>query len=88
MQEYYNTDDINFQQYVFGIISKLYLYATSLRLLWDVSGSEIMLEAGGSEHSISLGGNHSYYKNIMRSVLKRNWHIKEVYDLLQPELSR
>lgn len=39
-----------------------------------------------NNHPISLGGTHTYYKNIMRSLLKRNWPLKELYDRLLPEL--
>ena len=91
LQVYFN-DEVNFEktfeQSIFDIISKLYLYVGDLRLLWDISGSEILLVDGANHHSTSLGGNNTYYKNIMRSLLKRNWQLKELHERLAPELSK
>jgi hypothetical protein len=47
-----------------------------------------LLVDGSNHHSTSLGGNSSYYKNILRSLLKRNWQLKELYDRLIPELNK
>lgn len=83
---YYNDENKNFEQEIFIIISKLYLYVGDLKLLWDISGTEILLVEATNHHPVSLGGSSTYYKNIMRSLLKRNWQLKELYDRLLPEL--
>ena len=49
----------------------------SPRLLWGVSDTELALrDTSSNTHAVSLGGNQAYYKNIMRSMLKRNWQLK------------
>ena len=30
-------------------------------------------------HGISLGGNHAYYTNYLRTTFKRHWQLKELY---------
>lgn len=71
---------------MFDLISKVYTLVVEPKLLWDISGAELMLVGGANHHAISLGGNASYYKNIMRSMLKRSWQLKEVYEGLLGEL--
>lgn len=35
---------------------------------------------------ISLGGNYSYYQNILRSLLKRNLHLRQIFEKVENEL--
>jgi hypothetical protein len=84
---YKSEDDKTFETIISELISKLYTFVTDLKLMWEISGSEQLLVDGPTVHAISLGGNHSYYKNIMRSMLKRSLKLKEVYDRLVPELA-
>lgn len=39
IQQYYNDEENHFEQEIFGIIYKLYIYVADLKLLWDISGS-------------------------------------------------
>jgi hypothetical protein len=50
---------------------------SSPKLLWGILDAELALrDSSNTNHTVSLGGNQAYYKNIMRSMLKRNWQLK------------
>lgn len=56
------------------------------RLLWDLLGAEAHLVDFSSPHMISLGGNYSYYQNLLRSFLKRSLHLRQVYERVEADL--
>lgn len=58
------------------------------KTIWDILGAEAHLVDSASPHQISLGGNYSYYLNILRNLLKRNLHLRQVYERIEGELER
>lgn len=85
LQIYY-TGEESFEQNIFEIVSSLYTFVADPRLLWDLLGAEAHLVDTPSPHMVSLGGNYSYYQNILRSLLKRNLHLRQIYEKVEGEL--
>lgn len=85
LQIYY-TGEEGFEQSVFEVVSSLYTFVADPRLLWDLLGAEAHLVDAPSPHLVSLGGNYSYYQNILRSLLKRNLHLRQIYEKVEGEL--
>jgi hypothetical protein len=68
------------------VVSSLYTFVADPKLLWDLLGAEAHLVDTASPHLISLGGNYSYYQNLLRSFLKRNLHLRQIYEKVEPDL--
>jgi hypothetical protein len=85
LQTYY-TGEQNFEQDVFEVVSSLYTFVADPKLLWDLLGAEAHLVDSASPHLVSLGGNYSYYQNILRSLLKRSLHLRQIFELVEGEL--
>ena len=62
------------------------LFNTDLKILWDIECSKTMIGFDNTATYISLGGNHAYYKNVLRNILKKNWKLKDIYEKYQPKL--
>ena len=87
-----------FEVALLDTISRTYTFVTSPKLLWDLVSTENQLVNSdlvnsenpnlnsSGKHPVSLGGNHPYYQNILRSLLKRNPHLREVYERLMLDL--
>ena len=87
LEGYYTSED-NFEHCIFELVSNIYTFVVDPKLIWDILGAEAHLVDSASPHQISLGGNYSYYLNILRNLLKRNLHLRQVYEKIEGELAR
>lgn len=81
------TGEESFEHNVFEVVSSLYTFVADPRLLWDLLGAEAHLVDSASPHSVSLGGNYSYYQNILRNLLKRNLHLRQIFEKVEGDLN-
>jgi uncharacterized protein (UPF0264 family) len=49
-------------------------------------GSEAHLVDNVNPHNVSLGGNYSYYQNILRNLKKKSLHLKHIFEMIEKDL--
>lgn len=87
IESYYKGED-NFENIIFENLTKIYTFVVDPKLLWDSLGAEAHLVSTASAHSISLGGSYSYYSNILRNLLKRNLHLRQIYEKIEADFEK
>jgi hypothetical protein len=84
----YDTSEDNFELSIFEIVSSIYTFIADPKLLWDMLGAEAHLVDTANAHLVSLGGNYSYYLNILRNLLKRNLLLRQIYEKIELDLRK
>jgi hypothetical protein len=69
-------------------VSSVYTFIADPKLLWDILGAEAHLVDTANAHLVSLGGNYSYYLNILRNLLKRNLLLRQIYEKIELDLRK
>jgi hypothetical protein len=87
LEIYYDSED-TFEHSIFETISGIYTFVIDPKLIWDILGAEAHLVDTANYHLISLGGNYSYYLNILRNLLKRNLHLRQIYEKVESDLKK